>query len=90
MSAERISIEHLTAEVKRLRIEDGDVVVIRCTEAISQETAERIRQSVESVMQKAGRSPPIMILDKAMSIEILAASKLKRMSLDALVERDYD
>jgi hypothetical protein len=79
------SIEHLIAQIARLRIDDGDIVLIRCPEIISAETGERIRVYVEHTLAAVGRIAPVMILDRGMSVEILAAKAFRKMPLEQLV-----
>jgi hypothetical protein len=78
-------IDKLKAEIARIKLGDGDIVLVRTDELITAETGERIRQYVERTLREAGRVAPIMILDRGMQIEIIAASRLKRMPLEKLV-----
>jgi hypothetical protein len=79
------SIEHLIAQIARLRLDDGDIVLVRCPEIISAETGERIRKYVEGTLREVGRTAPVMILDRGMSVEILAAKAFRKMPLEQLV-----
>lgn len=78
--------ERLVGDIRRLHIEEGDVVLIRCTEVLSKEHAARIRQTVSEVLEGTGRKVPVMLLDKGLSLEIISAEKFKKMKLRDLIE----
>lgn len=83
-----MNVEDTVAEIKRLRLEGGDVVLVRCEDRVSQTTAQRIRDMVQSVLRQAGHDAPVMVLDKGLSIEILGASKLRKKDLAEIAGDD--
>lgn len=80
--------EETINEIKRLRLEGGDVVIVRCEDRISTEHATAIREKVQWVLKQAGHAVPVMVLDKGLSIELLSGRKLKKMDLGDLAGDD--
>lgn len=74
------------AEIRRVALAEGDVVVVRCRDPISKEVAERIRQTVSASFAEVGCHPPVMVLDRNVEIEIITAERLRRTPLIKLAE----
>lgn len=83
-----MNTEETIAAIKRLRLEGGDVVIVRCEDRISKDAAEQIRHMVAGTLQQAGHSVPVMVLDKGLSIELLGGAKLRKMDLRDLAGDD--
>ena len=66
----------LVNEVQRLRIEDGDIVVVRCDQILTKEQAEVMAERVRRALSQASRKAPVLVLSGGIDIEILKSSQL--------------
>ena len=64
---EKIEIE----SIKRMDIRDGDVLVVKCHDALTEGRYTNIRTNVEALLAKMGVDCKLVILDNGMSMEVL-------------------
>lgn len=61
-------------QVQRLRLEQGDILVVKIDANISQDMQTRVRETFGEFLTKAGHPDiQIMVIDKAVSLSVLSA-----------------
>lgn len=80
-----MNVEHLIGEIKRMKVSDEDIIVVRTTYPLTQQQGEHVRQTIQGVLKQAGRSSPVMVIDRTIKLEVLSAPKFKSMTMKQLV-----
>jgi len=71
-----MSTDDLIETIRKLAIEEGDVVVVKSEYQLSAEQAKRLTDKIAKTIAFAGREAQVLVLDKGMDIEVLKTSAL--------------
>lgn len=66
----------ITYQVKRLPIEDGDIVVISTNRLLTAEQMYQVHDHTERLMEQARRKAPVLVLNRGFEIRVLKTSQL--------------
>jgi len=64
-------------EIKKLAIEDGDIIVIRSQKRISTEQARHLHNGISGILRDIGKEVKAIVLDDGLTLEVLKTSNLK-------------
>lgn len=77
-----------TLDVRRLRLNPGDVVILRLPETLSRELADRARERLMTALDRVGRAEvPVVMLEKDIEVETLAADIIQGSEGPVVVQR---
>ena len=71
-----MSTDDLIETIRKLAIEEGDVVVVKSDYHLTAAQVERITEKITATIAAAGRQAHVLFLDKGMDIEVLKTSAL--------------
>jgi hypothetical protein len=86
MSKSNDDLPPLVHEVRRVTISEGDIVLIRCEDILTNTAVERIQAKVKAIFNSVGHNPPVFVLDRGLALEIISAKKFKDTDLVDLVD----
>lgn len=68
----------IEAQIKKVKLEDGDVLVITCPDHLRVEIAAVIRDKAVGLLERLGVDAQVMILDGGMQAALLKTSQLPK------------
>lgn len=68
-------------EVRRLRPQPGDVLIIRTTRALSDLKRERMKRQVEAYLKAVGQGVRAVILEQCSGVEVMSAQDAEKEGL---------
>ena len=69
-------------EVRRLPIEDGDIVVMTCDQHLTAEMHRMIVAHVQHVIEQSKRDAKVLVLDKGFDIKVVGTGQLPRIKVE--------
>lgn len=69
-------IDKIDAEIERVKLEDGDVLVITSQSPVSMQQAKRTLDECRDVIRRLGVRAEVLILDKGLDAHLLKTSQL--------------
>lgn len=74
-----VKLNEDVAQAEKLKLEDGDVLVIKADRPITHEHASAIREHGMALLQRLGVRGEVLVLDQGMHAELLKTSHLPKV-----------